>query len=258
MVDPTEIYECASVMAVRHIPGATIQVQVNDGSDVWVSSGGDWTGLRPGSWPFVRGDKFRARITMCPGDVPSAWSAAPEALAAPSPLSTPRLEPERTFAGQRLVTFSNLTNGTKNTVSVSGTPAGEFMSAVSWVPDFNLGEAIGRVLAEGDTVRVASGLCASSKPVVLTTQPTAKCSELIAPRVEWAGAGASYIVMGDWVPGARIGVYAVSGEIGTETGDGSGLVITLSRALVAGERIRVTQRLGENCTSSRAHQFVVR
>jgi hypothetical protein len=254
MIDPTEIYQCSSVIAVRHLVGATLQVQVDEGADQWYLGAGDWSALVPGLAPFDIGNKFRARITMCPGDAPSEWSTEmAESQPAPGSLLTPRLEPTLTFPGQRLVTIGNLTNGTLNRTSVNTTPTGDFMTPISWLPDFNLGAALGRALATGDTITVRSELCESTKPTTLTAAQTGTCSQLPAPRVERASAGANFIVMSEWVPGARIVVAAGASEIG----DGSGTVITLSQPLVAGERISVTQRIGENCTSSRAHIITV-
>jgi hypothetical protein len=250
MVDPTEIFECSSTIAVRHLNGATLQVQVDGGADRYYQGASEWSALTPGIAPFVIGNKFRARITMCPGDTPSAWSTErAEALPAPA-LSVPRLEPALTFPGQRLVTVSNLTNGTLNRTNVSGTPTSNFMTPISWLPDFNLN----RTLVGGDTVGVRSELCTWSKPATLLGSQTGSCSQLPAPRVERANAGNAFVVMAEWVPGARIIVAAGT----TEIGDGSGSRITLTRPLVAGETIRVMQRLGADCTSSLAHIITVR
>jgi hypothetical protein len=255
VIDPTEIYQCSSVIAVRHMVGATLHVQVDEAADRWYLGAGDWSALTPGVAPFAVGNKFRARITMCPGDTPSAWSAErAEARPAPATLSTPRLEPPLPFIGQRLVTVGTLTNGTLNRTSVLATPTGNFMTPISWLPDFNFSLALGRAMNAGESVTVRSELCASTKPVTFTSGTALGCNQLPAPRVERAVAGADHIVMAEWVPGARIIVIAGS----TEIGDGSGTIITLSRALVAGETIRVVQRLGENCTSFNAHIITVR
>jgi hypothetical protein len=85
-IDPTLVYECADVISVRHVPGATVTVFSNGGTPVTGTGSTDWTVFAPGKRPFVVGDSFTAQQSLC-GDPPSPISTPPvSAVAAPSSL----------------------------------------------------------------------------------------------------------------------------------------------------------------------------
>jgi len=249
-IDPTLIYECASVIAVRNVPGATITVYSNGGVPRSTGTSTGWTAIGPGKAPFVIGDEFTAEQSLCSDS--SKLSAGIKAVAAPGSMPAPTLDPSQTFPGQQLVNFGSLTNGSVTTVGVSGLPAGKFSTPISWLPEYNLASEIGRSLISGDVITAQQKLCVAGPEI--KTPPTGKCDELPAPRIFTPIAGNNFVVVWQAIPGARIHVYDAAS---IEIGDGSGDIIWLSRALTASDVLTVVQQVGE-CTSKAGYRISVR
>ncbi|MEJ7602894.1 MAG: hypothetical protein WKG01_33710 [Kofleriaceae bacterium] len=248
-INPDLVHACASSVAVVHEPGATVTVY-GDGTAVTGSGSTSWTAFGTANAPYDIGDEFTARQQLC-GDPLSDPAPSVFAVAAPATLNAPAFDPGRAFAGQELVSVSNLNNGSKTKLEVNGMGAGGFSTPISWWPNYDIATAFGRPLRNGDTLSGSQDLCAAGPTTV--TPPTAKCEELPAPRIFQPGPGNRYVVVNIAVPGARVRVYDASG---TEIGDGSGSIIWLSRALVAGDEITVVQQIGE-CTSRAGHRLFV-
>jgi len=87
-IDPTLIYECAHLIAVRHVPGASVQVLTNDDHPVNRLTSIGWSMVRPGKTPFEVGDRFVATQSMCddrsPPAVPEIATNAPARVNAPA------------------------------------------------------------------------------------------------------------------------------------------------------------------------------
>jgi hypothetical protein len=252
VINPDLIYECADVIAVAHVPGATVTVSSSVGPDVTGSGGTGWTSFWPGSRSFIPGDTFSAVQRMCPSDPLSEPSPTARAGFAPLTVPTPVLDPARAFEGQKLTNITNILNGSHTTFTVGSSFAGMLDSPISWWTNFNLYSSLGRALDPGDTLSAQSRLCESSSTI--TTVPVSACQGLPAPRIETPVLpGATAVVVAFAQPGARIRVYDSGGN---EIGNGSGLVINLARTLRGGEAIIVVQELG-SCRSSTAHQVNV-
>jgi hypothetical protein len=252
-INPELVHECADVISVAHVPGSTVTVYSSAGtSPVGGAGASGWTAFWPGSRPFIVGDTFQAEQKLCPTEPTSPMSDVVTAVSAPSTLPVPTLDPSRAYAGQELININNLVNGARTKFNVSGAFAGELDSPISWWTNFNLAWTLGRVLNTGDTVGAETRLC---KAASTTSIPVSKCEELPAPRIETPLLpGATAVVMAVQQPGARIRIYDASGA---EIGNGSGIVINLSRPLAVGDALRVVQELGA-CRSSTAHLVYVR
>jgi hypothetical protein len=235
---------------VRHVPTAQVTV-FSDGADpVTFATSTGWTAIRPGKRPFVVGQTFTAEISIC-GDR-SGLSPGESAVGAPSALPSAHFDPSVLYDGQELVSVVDLTNGSRTELDVAGVGSGGgFTTPVWWYPDFDIATPLGRPLGASDIVTAHQKLCdlGSESP------PTrvGKCAELTVPRIEPPRGGDTFVVVADALPGARIRVYDGGGN---EIGDGSGVVILLSRPLQAGETVTVVQQLGE-CTSRQGYQIEV-
>ena len=250
VIDPTLVYECADLIAVRGVPGATITVFSNGGLPTGGSTSTDWTMFRPGKNPFVVGDEFTAEQSLCADT--SLRSDKVNAVTAPSSLAAPTFDPPQTFPGQQLVNVGSLTNGSHTTLDVSGSSAGGFSTPISWWPNYDLKTPLGRALVSGDTIAAQQKLCVAGPTT--KTPPTGKCEDLPAPRIFTPIAGTNFVTVWQAIPGARIHVFDASN---TEIGDGSGSVIVLSRNLVIGDVLTVIQQVGE-CTSKTGYRIAVR
>jgi hypothetical protein len=250
-VDPGLIYECAEIVAVRNVPGATITLFTNNGFPVSGVASTDWTGLFGGKRPFVAGDSFTAEQALCADTSPR--SGAKSAVAAPSSMPAPTFNPPITYAGQQLVTLETLVNGSHTSVrELTFGPLGNVTTPVSWFPNFDVATPLGRPLNGGDRLEAVQTLCSKGPPGV--TPPPTRCDSLPAPKIAHPIVGNNYVVVIDAVPGARIRVYDAAN---IEIGDGSGTVIILTRALTGADTITVVQQIGE-CTSKTGYRVSAR
>lgn len=238
-IDPDLIYECGHTIAVRHIPGAKLRVWVNGGNEASRNTSTGWSGIYPGKRPFDLGDEFTAQVSLCSDDSPIS---DPEyAVAAPAAINAPKLDPQQTYAGQQLLTITDILHGAMVNVEEAATgPLGKFSTPVSWVSEWDIASPLGRPLAVGDQVLLQQTLC--DEGPVGETPPTRECDEIPAPKIRIPFDGDTSVIVTESVPGARIRVFDGSGN---EIGDGSGNQIALTRALMSGETIVVTQQVGE-------------
>lgn len=251
-IDPALIYECAGIIAVRHVPGVKITVFTNGGDPRSRSTSTGWTAVVPGKIPFDIGDSFTAQASLC--DDVSPVSAAESAVAAPLTLPAPTFNPPEIYGGQELVTVETLVNGSRTSLVEAGFGAiGNFTTPVSWFPDYDVATRMGRPLLVGDRLTAAQSLCDTSGPKT-ETPPAQGCKELPAPRIRHPLVGDNFVVVTESVPGARIRVYDDSN---TELGDGSGTVIVLRRAITGADILTVVQQVGE-CTSATGYRVSVR
>jgi hypothetical protein len=251
-IDPTLIYECAEVISVRHLPGATVTVFVNGSNPVSFIGSTDWTLIKPGKAPFAIGDKFTAQAALCT-DKSGISTPAIASVKAPTFLPTPIFDPSTIFNGQELISLSSLTNGAFTEIDVSGGGVAKFTTSISWKPNFDIASQIGRKLNSGDILTTTQLLC-NTKSRPGRTTPAANCASLTPPAIQHPVVGSNFVVVSNAVPGARILVYDSSGK---EIGDGSGSIIILSRAITANDTLFIVQQVGE-CISSKAYQVSVR
>jgi hypothetical protein len=251
-IDPTLVYECSSVIAVRHVPSAKVTVLVNNGTPVsFIGSGSGWTAITPGKQPFVIGDVFTATAALCSDESPS--SAPVWAADAPSLIPAAKFNPANTFNGQELVLIEELTNGSKSTVGelVLG-QVGTFSTPVSWKPNYDVATKIGRPLNSADRLTIAQDLCG----VTSTSEPTTvlDCEDLPAPRIRHPLVGETFVIVTESIPGARVRIYDANAD---ELGDGSGIVIQLKRAITGADTLTVVQDVGP-CEGRKGYLVSVR
>lgn len=251
-IDPVLIYECANVVAVRHLPGAIVTLYTNGVAAVVFSGGTGWTAVSAGARPFAINDEFKAEISLC-GDISPRSPPGVRAVTAPLTFPPPTLDPPATYDGQELVAIGNLINGSVTTIREAGFGSvGGFSTPISWLPNFDVATPLGRRLAASDRLSASEKLCAIE--VGGEFQPTGGCETLPAPRIRHPLAGNNYVVVDVFVPGARIHVYD---DMGVELGDGSGTVILLRRTLTGTDILTVVQQLGE-CTGRSGYRVGVR
>lgn len=250
-IDPTLIHACGDIIAVRHVPGATLTVYSNGGDPRSYGTSTDWTAVFPGKRPFDLGDSFTAEAELC-GDV-SPLSTAVSAVDASSTLPVPVLNPATVYVGQELVTVENIVHGALVSISeASFGSVGEFTWPVSWFPDYDIASRLGHPLSSGDQLSVSQNLCTAGPTVEIA--PPQECRELPAPRIRHPLVGDMYVVVTESVPGARIRIYDSGG---IELGDGSGTIIVLNRALTGADTITVVQQVGQ-CTSGTGYLISAR
>lgn len=241
-IGPTIVHECASTIAVFHVPGAKLTVYTNGSDPSTRGTSTDYSVAYPANAPFNMGDELTAEIELC-GDR-SPVSAPVYAVAAPATMPAPTFDPPETFAGQELITLSTLVHGATTTVSEisAGTLGSTGSWPVTWYPDFDVAQGLGRPLVAGDQLEAYQELCEMGPSNVT---PEAKdCEELPPPRIATPIAGQTWVSVTESVPGAQIRVYDSSLD---ELGDGAGTVVLLKRALMAGDVLLVVQQVGD-CT----------
>jgi hypothetical protein len=250
-IDPTTVFECASLIAVRHVPGATLTVFNNGGNQrTYIGGGTGWTSIAPAG-PFSLNDEFTVKQSLCTDN--SSLSDPVRARAAPSSLGTPAFNPATIFNGQELVNVENFEYGAKVTLQIPSAPwTGTFSTPITWYSNYDVKSSLGRPLRSGDDLQAMQSLCNRNS----SWSPVSKlhdCERLPGPQIERPIAGNNFVVIASAVPGARIMIYDSGG---VEIGDGSAPIIVLRRALIGGEVLRVVQRVGE-CTSRFIYQVRV-
>jgi hypothetical protein len=240
---PTLIHECASSIAVVHVPGADVIVYSNGRDPAESRSSGDHSVVFPTQAPFEIGDTFTVQARLC-GEV-SELSEPQSAVAAPATLGAPTFEPSDQYVGQQLVTLGALANGAFVDVreQTLGPLEGVYSWPFSWYPWYDLNSELGRPMQAGDQLYASQRLCSSGSEA--ESELPYPCESLPHPRIAAPIAGQTWVTVDEAVPGARIRVYDSSG---VEIGGGAGAVVRLRRALSLGERITAVQSLGK-CTS---------
>jgi hypothetical protein len=243
IIDPTRVYQCASLIAVQHVPGAILVVTTNGGDPRITISSWHYTAVRPSGAPFALNDEFIAEQSLC-GEW-SAPSAPVRAIAPPSAaLPFPTFNPPNFINGQELLLIENIVGGAEVTLRETGLPwTGSFSTPINWMPDYDIKSALGRPLKSDDALAVTQALCIKEGEWS-PDQKVHECEQMPAPLIETPIAGNTFVIVAQSQPGARVMIYD-SGD--NEIGDGSGTVVPLNRAIVAGEELTAVQRIGE-CT----------
>lgn len=243
-IDPDIVYACADLIAVRHMPGATVTVYTNGANPRSFATSTGWTAIPPAGAPFRESDAFTVQLSMC-GDS-SLVSDAVSARRPPMRLAPPTFNPPAIFNGQELLNIETIEYGAKVTLrETSGSGwSGSFSTPVTWFPNYDIRSAMGRPLQASDNLQAMQSLCATASEWT-PVEKMQDCERLPAPQIERPIAGNKFVIVARAVPGARIMVYDAAGN---EIGDGSGTVIRLRRAIAAGETLSVVQRVGQ-CSS---------
>jgi hypothetical protein len=250
-VDPELIHECANVVAIRNIPSATVTLFTNNAFPSAGVASTDWTGLFGGKRPFAINDAFTAEQSLCADTSPRSTKLV-QAVAEPTSIPAPTFNPPLIYAGQELTTVETLVNGATTTVREATFGAlGNFQTPVWWQPNFDVATPLGRPLNLSDRLSASQALC--SKGPSSAEPPPVRCEALTPPRIAQPWVGATFVSVLESVPGARVRIYD-AGNV--ELGDGSGTVIVLSRAIVAGDVLTAVQQIGE-CRSRSGYQVRV-
>ena len=263
IINPAIVYECASRIAVEHIPGSVLKVstkrvnQVFNSTTFGLSNGFSVAnGLQNGD--FVLGDEITVKQSLCEDTSPPSDPVF--AQDAPQQLGALEIQPDTFYAGQSESYIRNITHGATINAFHLNNPIGEIASWPTTRAIFDIvGPSafpnLGRPLDEGEVLEFSQTLCDNEGPRV-TTPPASNCSQLQPPSVSPPLDGDEFLAMQEYVPGSIIRVWA-SGE---EIGDGSGDIIRLKRPLVSNETILVSQELGSDskCVSNGSTSIVVR
>lgn len=250
-IDPELIYECANVVAIRNVPSATIKLFTNGAFPTSGIASTDWTAMFGGKTPFAINDAFTAEQSLCADTSPRSTKLV-KAIAQPATIPAPTFNPPLIYAGQQLTTLETLVHGALAEVrEATAGSLGKVQTPVSWFPNFDLATPLGRPVNTSDQLTASQALC--TKGPDSTIPPAVRCQALPPPRIAQPWVGATYVVVLESVPGARVRIYDASA---TEIGDGSGTFIVLSRAIVAGDQLTAVQQIGE-CTSRTGYQVTV-
>jgi hypothetical protein len=250
-LDPELIYECARVVAIRNVPSATITLFTNGAFPSSGIASTDWSAIFGGKTPFAVNDTFTAEQSLCADSSPRS-TAVVKAIVQPSSIPAPTFNPPMIYSGQQLTTLETLVHGARVDVRESTAGAlGSVETPVSWFPNFDVATPLGRPLNLSDQLIAMQGLC--TKGPDSPVPPAVRCEALPPPRIAQPWVGATYVVVLESVPGARVHIYDASAA---EIGDGSGTVIPLSRAVVAGDQLTAVQQIGE-CTSRNGYRVTV-
>ncbi len=230
-IDPAPVYECGSRTGVNNLL---------IGCNVWITADGVDVGRVDGAKQHqgvnVTPDYGLSQHVIAQAELchdPSPPSVVQNTQPPLSPLPTPGFEP--VYEGGQQVTITNLANGARFTLSRNGVNQGTWSTwgnrhLVGLNPPFTAGEVL----------TVTQKLCLgspSSPPGTTTTRP---CSALPAPTVAPVQDGDMQITILDFVPDARIKVYANQVKIG----DGGGPVVQLTQPIHHGDTIDVLQIVG--------------
>ena len=250
-IDPELIHQCANVVAVRNVPNATVTLFTNGAFPSSGVASTDWTGLFGGKRPFAIGDAFTAEQALCADTSPRSTKVV-KAVAEPATIPAPTFNPPLIYSGQQLTTLETLVHGSLAEVRhMTAGSLGKVQTPVSWWPNFDVATPLGRPLNLSDQLRAQQSLC--TKGPESPVPPAVRCEALPPPRISQPWPGATYVVVLESVPGARVHIFDASS---TEIGDGSGTFIVLSRAVVAGDQLTAVQQIGE-CKSRSGYQVNV-
>ena len=230
----TPLYECGGAIGVRNLAQGGLLEVFADGNLVGNVNGcgaGQWLFVNPS---FVKNQGVYAAETLCL--IRGPQSDLETVQAAPASLPTPTVRD--VYEGGKYATVDNIVNGAMTKVYNGVLQiAGHYCSGGSQIFRLNPQPAA------GDSLTADQQLCnVKSNPSDPTT--VKPCRELPAPTIPSICAGDDSITVSGAVPDARIRVYANGNLIG----DGGGTTINLTRPVVGGESITVTQSLGQ-CTS---------
>ena len=252
-IEPSLVHECASSVAVRKMPGASVSLYINDVPDS-TSGPNPWRHVvKSSTVPFIKGQKVTATQTFC-GEESDPSTPRP-VVAAPSSLPPLNLANAPLFYGQDLMQIDSIVYGAR--LEVEEANAGIIKSVSSWPTsfyEFNLTDSgLGRPAEFADTFMLRQELCGVlSPPLVIGSVQS--CEEAPAPAIETPFDGDDFVTVKQAIPGATIRVWA--DDAGEEIGDGAGQLISLTRPLVFNELLLVTQQL-DDCVAGSAYSIRV-
>jgi hypothetical protein len=244
-VAPSPVFECGARTGV-----ANLLV----GCNVWITADGVEVGRVDGATdhqgvnvnPFYGlSQRVRAWAALCADTSPPSieWVTQHHAVPLPAPTIVAPVE------GSQSVVLDGIANGARFTLSRGAVVFGTFRA---WGGRFTI-NGVSPPLTAGESLSATQQLCPGDPPSNPGTVVVLPCSALPAPGVGPLQGGDTVVTLTDFVPDARIRVYAS----GVKIGDGGGPVVVLTRAVVVGEVVDVLQSVG-TCTSSWVQELTVR
>ncbi len=251
---PDTIFECANTVSVRGTPGAQLEIAQDGYSPVTASTSDGWAIVSPGAAPWTIGAKFTAveSLSCVTNNTSKSWASDTEvafAIERPLVLLTPAFEPPQMFVGQDMIGIRNVTFGAYSKLSRTAmTPL--FLGNTAPAPDgwganfLLLPSPLQGPVALGEKFSAEPSLYCPNGPTGNSGDlpGVRSCSEMPPPTIEAPLVGATFVSVLDSMPGARIRIWDAAGD---ELGDGSGPVIFLRRAVVAGDELIAVQDSGE-------------
>ncbi len=257
IISPTPVYECASSIAVLNVPGATLTVVKTPSGGVaknYTHTSGykhTWmSGL--GSPAFATGTAFKVKQKLCTDE--SEYS--PSTLAEDAPATLPELTLVPLVVGQPVLRIGSITQG--SSVTLTETNSATQVYANPSVPykayNTDVTASLGAAgVQAGHHLRPIQGLCGVNSDDPALPSPLACNVATLVPEIATPHHGDRFVLVTYSVPGSNVRVF---GAPLAEIGNGSGVAVDLSRALVAGEVIKVVASL-PTCTVNSAFAIVV-
>ena len=252
IISPTPLYNCGKAIGFRDvIPGAWVKVssenpKAGGGFDPAVQIGSannfPYAIVNPA---FVTGARITIQSGICsdvsPISDPVIVQTGPSAI--PVPVVDPVYEGTNIVAVWGPPSKGPLLNGAIIDVFADNQPPGSERVGGQPTPGGS-GQQIYVFPAATPpgNFTATQALCTKSPPS--TPVAVKPCSELPPAKIKAPAPGDTQVELTDYIPGARIHIYAGGAEIG----DGGPPIVVLTRPLVNGEEIVVIQQLG-NCTS---------
>ncbi len=250
VIDGLPVYQCASRIAVSHVPGARLTVYRND-ADALTTPG--LARGRSAAWakgPFEVGDELVAMQSLCEADSPK--SEPVRAVAAPATIPPLSLDSFFIRQGQRLLELRDIVRGAELSVQVASFNPG---IVPSWpytiLNKYDVSPQSGP-LQEGQVVTLEQTLCETSKATEVTVLP---CRRLDAPEIWPPLVGDQVVYVSKAEPDATIQVWrTVGSDVATreKIGDGAGQVIRLNTSLRRTDQVWVVQER-DGCLSVQSY-----
>ena len=255
-ISPTPCFDCGRAVGIRDaIPGSWVKIfmekaRAGGGFDPAVEIGNTVGGSYAiTSTAFTRDARVHALSGICTDTSPP--SVAEIVQAEPATIPTPTLDP--VHEGVQVV----VVRGPAGTGPLNGATLDVFqepgMVRVGGQPTpGGTGQLVGidPAAAAGSWYRPTQALCTRSPPG--DSVPVIPCADQPPAKIKAPIPGDTQIEVTEYIPGARILVFAN----GVEIGDGGPPVVNLSRALVQGDTLIVLQRIG-SCDSRNVYQLPV-
>jgi hypothetical protein len=256
IISPVPLYECASSIAVMNVPGAELTVvktppggtaktyTITSGhSHTWIS------GL--GNPAFAINTALKVRQKLCTETTPYS----PSSVVANAPAALPDLTFDPPLVvGQPVVEITSITQGARVRLTEGATQVYDNPSVPynSWRQDVTA--SLPGPVGVGDHLIPVQTLCDvnSDEPDHQTPLPCNTAS--LVPKIAPPHAGDRFVLLTYSVPGSNVRVFD---SLGTELGNGSGIAVDLSRALVANELIKVGATLPGCAAVNNAFAIIV-
>ncbi len=256
-INPAPLYECASALAVANVPGATLEVRRVDLSGATttytVESGAGHSWLGSVGPAFTAETLFDVRQTLCKDT--SDWSATEEVTIAPAAVPELQIDPPHVVAGQPVLRFKSVVQGSRVTIDEQTQSIQIYDSASvpyqAWRTEVT--SALGGAVQTTDEIVATQSLCGVPSTAA-QIDPVACTATNLIPAIAPPLNGDDFVLVTTAIPGSNVRVFDSASN---ELGQGSSDAINLSRELSGGELVYVVAELPGCPDPSRAFSIVV-